>query len=239
MAGEPKHTKTKVLIIEDDPDIVELLEYNLERDGFEILTARDGELGIREAERAHPAVILLDLMLPRVDGLEVCRTLRSRSGTKDIPIIMVTAKGEESDVVLGLGIGADDYVVKPFGIDELLARVRAALRRTPDANDGTQTSMSDGDFRIDLSTREIEVAGISVHMTPKEFDLLVFLFRHRGKVVTHRAILTAIWGGHSTEQTEYLRVFVGQLRKKVEKDPSQPKYIRTEPWVGYRFDPSG
>ncbi len=126
-------------------------------------------------------------------------------------------------------------MTKPFGIDELLARVRAALRRLPDAHEDAGSILDDGDFRIDPSTREVTVTGESVHLTPKEFDLLVFLFRNRNKVVTHRAILTAIWGGNFTEQTEYLRVFVGQLRKKIEKDPSQPKYIRTEPWVGYRF----
>lgn len=130
-------------------------------------------------------------------------------------------------------------MTKPFGIDELLARVRAALRRKAEVPNEEENSLSEGEFVIDLSTREISVAGAAVHLTPKEFDLLVFLFRNRGKVITHRAILTAISGGNFTQQTEYLRVFVGQLRKKLEKDPSQPRYIRTEPWVGYRFDPNG
>ena len=154
-----------------------------------------------------------------------------------MPIIVLSVKGEERTKVAALDAGADDYVLKPFGIDELLARVRAALRRSPEVVLETETSLEDGDFRINLQTRVVTVKDESIHLTPKEFDLLVFLFRNRSKVVTHRAILTAIWGGNFTEQTEYLRVFIGQLRKKVEKDPSQPKYLRTEPWVGYRFDP--
>jgi len=147
---------------------------------------------------------------------------------------VLSVRGEERSKVEALDAGADDYVTKPFGIDELLARVRAALRRSPSAAD-EQTVLESGDFCLDLSTREVEVRGQSIHLTPKEFDLLVFLFNNRGKVVTHRSILTAIWGANFTEQNEYLRVFVGQIRKKIEKDPSQPRYVRTEPWVGYRF----
>jgi two-component system KDP operon response regulator KdpE len=170
--------------------------------------------------------------MPEMDGIEFCREVRK---TSTLPIIILSVRGEEKTKVAALDAGADDYVTKPFGIDELLARVRAALRRTPEIHESAETVLEDGDFRIDPSTREVTVCGQSVHLTPKEFDLLVFLFHNHGKVITHRAILSAIWGGNSTEQTEYLRVFVGQLRKKIEKDPSQPRYIRTEPWVGYRF----
>ncbi|MEQ1644032.1 MAG: response regulator transcription factor [Pyrinomonadaceae bacterium] len=226
----------KVLVVDDEPQITRVLRHSLSAHRYDVRTAADGLSGLDTFRDWHPDLIITDLQMPEMDGIEFCREVRKVS---TLPIIILSVKGEEKTKVQALDAGADDYVMKPFGIDELLARVRAALRRTPEAQDETQTSMSDGDFRIDLSTREIEVTGTSVHMTPKEFDLLVFLFRNRGKVITHRAILTAIWGGNSTEQTEYLRVFVGQLRKKIEKDPSQPKYIRTEPWVGYRFDPSG
>lgn len=229
--SEPK----KVLVVDDEPQITRVLRHSLSAHRYDVRTAADGVSGLDTFRDWHPDLIITDLQMPEMDGLEFCREIRKVS---TLPIIILSVKGEEKTKVQALDAGADDYVTKPFGIDELLARVRAALRRTPDGQEETETSLSDGDFRIDLSTREIEVAGTNVHLTPKEFDLLVFLFRNRGKVITHRAILTAIWGGNSTEQTEYLRVFVGQIRKKIEKDPSQPKYIRTEPWVGYRFIPS-
>jgi two-component system KDP operon response regulator KdpE len=166
--------------------------------------------------------------------LELCRTLRL--STK-IPIIVLSVKGEERTKVQALDAGADDYVTKPFGIEELLARVRASLRRVP-AGEKEQASLIEvGDFRIDLAAHKVAVHHREVHLTPKEFDLLVFLARHPGKVVTHRTLLSAIWGGQSTEQIEYLRVFVGQLRKKLESEASSPRYIVTEPWVGYRFEP--
>lgn len=229
--SEPK----KVLVVDDEPQITRVLRHSLIAHRYDVRTAADGLSGLDTFRDWHPDLIITDLQMPEMDGIEFCREIRKVS---TLPIIILSVKGEEKTKVQALDAGADDYVMKPFGIDELLARVRAALRRTPDAQDETETTLSDGDFRIDLSTREIEVAGVAVHLTPKEFDLLVFLFRSRGKVITHRAILTAIWGGNSTEQTEYLRVFVGQIRKKIEKDPSQPKYVRTEPWVGYRFNPS-
>jgi two-component system, OmpR family, KDP operon response regulator KdpE len=150
---------------------------------------------------------------------------------------VLSVRGEEKTKVQALDAGADDYVTKPFGIEELLARVRANLRRAPAAENGQVTLIELGDFRIDLAAHKVAVRGREVHLTPKEFDLLVYLARHPGKVVTHRALLSAIWGGHSTEQVEYLRVFVGQLRKKLEPEVSSPRYIVTEPWVGYRFEP--
>lgn len=229
--SEPK----KVLVVDDEPQITRVLRHSLSAHRYDVRTAADGISALDTFRDWHPDLIITDLQMPEMDGIEFCREIRKVS---TLPIIILSVKGEEKTKVQALDAGADDYVTKPFGIDELLARVRAALRRTPDSQDETETRLSDGDFRIDLSTREIEVSGTAVHLTPKEFDLLVFLFRNRGKVITHRAILTAIWGGNSTEQTEYLRVFVGQIRKKIEKDPSQPKYIRTEPWVGYRFNPS-
>jgi two-component system KDP operon response regulator KdpE len=156
-----------------------------------------------------------------------------------VPIIVLSAKGEEKTKVEALDLGADDFITKPFGIDELLARVRASLRRAnaPASNEATQTTLDAGDFHVDLETREIKVRDKSIHLTPKEFDLLVYFIQHSGKVLTHRTLLAALWGGNYVEQNEYLRVFVGNLRKKIEPGAATPRYILTEPWIGYRFDP--
>lgn len=226
----------KVLVVDDEAQITRVLRHSLTAHRYDVRTAADGLSALDTFKDWHPDLIITDLQMPEMDGIEFCREIRKVS---TLPIIVLSVRGEEKTKVEALDAGADDYVTKPFGIDELLARVRAALRRSPEAHDETETKLEDGDFTIDLATREVSVAGVSIHLTPKEFDLLVFLFRNRNKVVTHRAILTAIWGGNFTEQTEYLRVFVGQLRKKIEKDPSQPRYVRTEPWVGYRFDTMG
>ena len=174
--------------------------------------------------------------MPNMDGLGLCRNLRAIS---QLPIIVLSVRGEERMKVQALDAGADDYVSKPFGMDELLARIRAALRRTTSrgAGDAVATVLEAGDFRLDLENRSVAVSGREVHLTPKEYDLLVYLISHPGKVLTHRTLLAAIWGGESVEQTEYLRVFVGQLRKKVEPETAAPRYILTEPWIGYRFDP--
>jgi two-component system KDP operon response regulator KdpE len=169
-----------------------------------------------------------------MDGLELCRRLRA--GTQ-IPIIVLSVREEEKTKVEALDAGADDYVTKPFGIEELLARVRANLRRPPVAEREQSSLIEIGDFHIDLAAHKVVVRNHDVHLTPKEFDLLVYLARHPGKVATHRTLLIAIWGGESTEQIEYLRVFVGQLRKKLESEASSPRYIITEPWIGYRFEP--
>ena len=224
----------KVLVVDDEPQITRVLRHSLSAHRYDVRTAADGLSALDTFRDWHPDLIITDLQMPEMDGIELCREIRK---TSTLPIIVLSVKGEERTKVAALDAGADDYVLTPFGIDELLARVRAALRRSPEVDLETETSLEDGDFRINLQTRVVTVKDESIHLTPKEFDLLVFLFRNRSKVVTHRAILTAIWGGNFTEQTEYLRVFIGQLRKKVEKDPSQPKYLRTEPWVGYRFDP--
>jgi two-component system KDP operon response regulator KdpE len=181
-----------------------------------------------------PDMVITDLSMPNMDGLELCRRLRPKT---QIPIIVLSVRGEEKTKVQALDAGADDYVTKPFGIEELLARVRANLRRAPEPEDSAASLIEEGDFRIDLAAHKVTVDGRDVRLTPKEFDLLVYLARHPRKVVTHRALLSAVWGGNSTEQPEYLRVFVGQLRKKVEPEASSPRYILTEPWVGYRFEP--
>lgn len=222
----------KVLVVDDEPQITRVLRHSLTAHRYEVRTAADGLSALDTFRDWHPDLIITDLQMPEMDGIELCCEIRKFS---KLPIIILSVKGEERTKVAALDAGADDYVTKPFGIDELLARVRAALRRLPDAHEDTESILEEGDFRIDPLTRQVLVVGESIHLTPKEFDLLVFLFRNRNKVVTHRSILTAIWGGNFTEQTEYLRVFVGQLRKKLEKKPSHPRYIRTEPWVGYRF----
>lgn len=222
----------KVLVVDDEAQITRVLRHSLSAHRYDVRTAADGQSALDTFHDWHPDLIITDLQMPAMDGIEFCKEVRKLS---NLPIIVLSVREEEKTKVAALDAGADDYVTKPFGIDELLARVRAALRRSPDVHDSSEAVLEDGDFRIDPSTREVVVDGETVHLTPKEFDLLVFLFRNRGKVITHRAILTAIWGGNFTEQTEYLRVFVGQLRKKIEKEPSTPRFIRTEPWVGYRF----
>jgi two-component system KDP operon response regulator KdpE len=179
-------------------------------------------------------LIITDLAMPNVDGLELCRRLRRFS---DVPIIVLSVKGEERTKIGALDAGADDYVTKPFGIEELLARVRAALRRGSLAKGASQTELTAGSFLVRLEERKVTIRGQEVHLTPKEYDLMVYLMRHPGRVLTHHALLGAVWGGDYTQQTEYLRVFIGQLRKKIEADPANPRYILTEPWIGYRFDP--
>jgi two-component system KDP operon response regulator KdpE len=170
-----------------------------------------------------------------MDGVALCRAIRAESG---VAVIVLTVKGEERTKVEALDAGADDYVTKPFGMDELLARMRAVMRRITLANATTsQTVVDVGDFYVDVEGHTVKVRGRSVHLTPNEFDLLVYLIRNWGKVITHEALLGSVWGKNYEKQIEYLRVFVGQLRKKIEADPSHPRYILTEPWIGYRFDP--
>jgi two-component system KDP operon response regulator KdpE len=226
----------KILVVDDEPQITRVLRHSLTAHRYDVRTSADGVSALDTFRDWHPDLVITDLQMPEMDGIEFCREIRKFS---QIPIIVLSVRGEERTKVQALDAGADDYVTKPFGIDELLARVRAALRRVPEESADSETVLEDGHFRIDLTTRAVTVGNEAIHLTPKEFDLLVFLFRGRNRVVTHRAILTAIWGGNFSEQTEYLRVFVGQLRKKIEKNPAKPCYIRTEPWVGYRFDPLG
>jgi two-component system KDP operon response regulator KdpE len=169
--------------------------------------------------------------MPTVDGLQLCQRLRESS---EVPIVILSVKGEEATKIEALDAGADDYLTKPFGMGELLARVRATLRRSP-AISSEASTIEEGDFHIDLESREVQVKRKAVHLSPKEFDLLLFFVRNTSKVLTHRTLLAKIWGGNYTDQTEYLRVFVRHLRKKIEPDPAKPRYILTEPWVGYRF----
>ena len=225
----------KILIVDDESQITRVLRTSFKAHRYDVRTAADGVSAMDTFHDWQPDLVITDLQMPEMDGIELCRAIRKISG---VPIIILSVRGEERTKVEALDAGADDYVTKPFGMDELLARVRSALRRNSSRSEGASELFEEGDFRIGLSAHEVFVRGEEIHLTPKEFDLLVFLFRNRDKVVTHRSILAAIWGGNFTEQTEYLRVFVGQLRKKIELDPAKPRYILTEPWVGYRFQSS-
>jgi two-component system KDP operon response regulator KdpE len=228
--------KQRILIVDDEPQITRVLRRSLTTHGYDVRVASDGLAALQTFGDWPPDLVVTDLSMPDTDGLQLCRNLRAIS---QLPIIVLSVRGEERTKVQALDAGADDYVTKPFGMDELLARIRAALRRTQVAkqDDAASPVMQVGDFRLDLEKRGVAVHDTEVHLTPKEYDLMLYLVSHPGKVLTHRTLLTAIWGGESVEQTEYLRVFVGQLRKKIEPEPSTPRYILTEPWIGYRFDP--
>jgi two-component system KDP operon response regulator KdpE len=226
----------RILVVDDELQIGRVLRRSLSARGYEVQVAADGEEALEVFNTWTPDLVITDLSMPNMGGIELCRRLRAISR---VPIIVLSVKGEERIKVEALDVGADDYVTKPFGIDELLARVRATLRRVS-ANTATQgKAVITGDFHLDLEARTVRVRDQEVHLTPKEYELLVYLIQHPNKVLTHRVLLGAIWGGDYVEQTEYLRVFIGQLRKKIEADPAKPRYILTEPWVGYRFDPGG
>jgi two-component system KDP operon response regulator KdpE len=226
--------KSRVLVVDDEPQITRVLRTVLTSQGYQVRVAAEGESALTNFSEWRPELVITDLYMPRMDGIELCRRIRAMSA---VPIIVLSVKGEERTKVEALDSGADDYVTKPFGIDELLARVRAALRRS--GADAEVASFDAGDFRIDLEARRVHARGQEIRLTPKEFDLFVYMARHPNRVITHRTLLEAVWGEASQEQPEYLRVFMGQLRKKLEPDPSNPRYLVTEPWVGYRFNPQG
>ncbi len=227
------HEHRHILVVDDEPQITRVLRTTLSAQGYDLRVAADGEAALQIIKDWTPDLVITDLAMPNMDGLELCKRLRS---TSEVPILVLSVRGEDRMKVQALDAGADDYVSKPFSMSELLARVRAHLRRAPSPTPA-QPVIDVGDFRIDLEAHAITVRGREVRLTPKEFDLLVYLARHPNKVITHRALLTAVWGANSAEQPEYLRVFVGQLRKKLEPEPDSPQYIITEPWVGYRFEP--
>ena len=226
----------RILVVDDEPQIGRVLRTGLKTHGYDVRVASDGVSALETFNDWRPDLVVTDLAMSNMEGLELCRRLRTIS---QLPIIVLSVRGEEKTKVEALDAGADDYVTKPFGMDELLARVRAQLRRAMavPVSEDSSTVLEVGDFRVDLEARSVFVREAEVHLTPKEYDLLVHFVRHAGKVLTHRTLLAAVWGGNYTEQGEYLRVFVGQLRKKVEPNPSTPRYILTEPWVGYRFNP--
>jgi two-component system KDP operon response regulator KdpE len=229
---------SRVLVVDDEPQITRVLKTVLSSQGYQVRTAAEGESALTNFKEWAPELVITDLYMPHMDGVELCRRIREVSS---VPIIVLSVKGEERSKVEALDSGADDYVTKPFGIDELMARVRAALRRGSGGAPSTAevASFDAGDFRIDMDARRVHTQGREVRLTPKEFDLFVYMARHPNRVLTHAALLEAVWGQASQEQPEYLRVFMGQLRKKLEPDPSNPRYLVTEPWVGYRFNPRG
>jgi len=229
--SEPKQN---ILVADDETQITRVLKTTLSAQGYGVRAAGDGQEALNIWDNWQADLIITDLRIPNMDGLELCRRIRK---TSRVPIIVLSVKGEEAIKVEALDAGADDYVTKPFSVNELVARVRAALRRSAAPVETEAEVIDVGDFRVDIPGHRVELKGQEVRLTPKEFDLLVYLAKHAGKVVTHRALLAAIWGPNSVEQPEYLRVFVGHLRKKLEPDENAPRYILTEPWVGYRFEP--
>ena len=222
--------RPRILVVDDEAQLTRVLRTSLVTHGYDVRVADDGDLALTIFREWNPGLIVTDLAMPNLGGLELCRQVRALS---DVPIIVLSVRGEEKTKVEALDAGADDYVTKPFGMDELLARVRATLRRAP-ANEAAKI-LEVGDIRVDLEGHSITHQGKELRLTPKEYDLMVHFVRNPGKVLTHRTLLAAVWGGDYTEQTEYLRVFIGQLRKKIEVDHSNPHYILTEPWIGYRF----
>jgi two-component system KDP operon response regulator KdpE len=227
----------RILVVDDEAQLTRVLRTGLKSRGYDVRVVSDGVAGLELFGDWHPNLVITDLAMPNMDGLELCRKLRQIS---QVPIIVLSAKDEEKTKIEALDIGADDFVTKPFGIDELLARVRASLRRASVVvNESAPSVLDQGDFRIDLEARNVLVNGHEIHLTPKEFDMLTYFMKNAGKVLTHRTLLAALWGGNYVEQNEYLRVFVGNLRKKLETSNSGIRYILTEPWVGYRFNPTG
>jgi two-component system, OmpR family, KDP operon response regulator KdpE len=219
-----------ILVVDDEPQIRRVMRTTLTAEGYTVIEARDGTEAVEKARNEQPDLILLDMNMPVLDGLEACREIRSGS---PVPIIMLTVRSAEKDKVRALDAGADDYVVKPFGIQELLARVRALLRRAAEEKDAG--ALVTKELKFDFDKRDIAVRGTAVHLTPKEFAVLKELVAAGGRPLSHRRLLQAAWGPDYGEESESLRVVINQLRKKIETDPAKPKYILTEPWVGYRF----
>lgn len=227
--------RRNILVVDDEAQITRVLRTTLTGHGYSVRTAGDGDEALEVMREWGPDLVVTDLSMPNMGGLELCRRIRAKS---QVPIIVLSVRGEEKVKVDALDAGADDYVTKPFSMNELIARVRAGLRRAAMPQSSTeQTRIDVGDFHIDFSTRQVLVRNREVRLTPKEFDLLTYLANHPNKVITHRNLLNAVWGANSTEQPEYLRVFINHLRKKLEPEDDSVKYIITEPWVGYRFEP--
>lgn len=220
----------KILVVDDESQIVRVMRQILKAHRYDIRTASDGEAGFELFQDWQPDLIVTDLQMPNVGGLELCRRIRKFS---EIPLIVLTVKNDEKTIVEALDAGADDYVTKPFRTNELLARIRAALRRKRDKNDSV---LEIGDFAMDFAAHKIAVRGAEIRLTPKEFELLAYFLKNPDKVQTHQILLRKVWGDYYSESPEALRVLVGSLRKKIEKDFSKPRYLLTEPWIGYRFN---
>ena len=221
----------RILVVDDDPQIRRVMRTTLTGQGYEVDDAKEGEAALDKLRDERFDLVLLDMNMPGMDGLETCRSIRGQS---DVAIIMLTVRDTETDKVEALDAGADDYITKPYNMPELLARIRAALRRTPSAHEPTGR-VSLGSVEIDFDAREVTAPGRKVRLTPKEFELLRHMVAHANKTVTHRELLQAVWGPDYGDQVDYLRVFVNQLRKKIEPKPSSPIFLLTEPWVGYRL----
>ena len=228
--------RTRVLVVDDEPAILKFVRSNLQARGYEVYTASDGVEALDEFEVNNPDLVILDIRMPGMDGLEATRRIREHS---QVPIIILSALGEESDKVRALDQGTDDYLTKPFGVDELLARVRAVLRRgkspAQEIGPGPTGSFTAGDLVVDFEHRRVTMKGLEVKLTPTEYELLHQLVSNADKVITHSILLNRVWGPEYSGESEYLRVYIGRLRRKLEPDPTQPKYILTEPGVGYRF----
>jgi two-component system, OmpR family, KDP operon response regulator KdpE len=220
-----------ILIIEDEPQMRRFLRASLSSNGYQVVEAETGEAGIAQAAARNPELVLLDLGLPDLDGLVVTERLR---GWAQTPIIVLSARGKEEDKIKALDAGADDYLTKPFGVGELLARIRVALRNAARGEMGS-SQFSVGDLKVDLGRRQVLLSEKEVHLTPIEYKLLATLVKHAGRVITHRQLLREVWGPNSSDQTQYLRVYMGQLRHKLERNPSRPQFLTTEPGVGYRL----
>ena len=220
-----------ILVVDDDPQIRRVMRVTLTSQGYEVDDAKNGESALEKLRESRFDLVLLDMNMPGMGGLETCRAIRAQS---EIAIVTLTVRDSETDKVEALDAGADDYVTKPYNIPELLARIRAALRRTPWTH-GPRGRLTLGSVEIDFDTRAVTARGRRVRLTPKEFDLLSYFVSHANKVLSHRELLQAVWGPDYGDQVDYLRVFVNQLRKKIEKSPSAPVYLLTEPWVGYRL----
>ncbi|MBO0839874.1 MAG: response regulator [Sciscionella sp.] len=225
---------TTVLVVDDEPQIVKAMRINLAAHGYQVLTADTGTAALRAAVAGHPDVVVLDLGLPDIDGNDVITGIR---GWSAMPIIVLSARTDSSDKVAALDAGADDYVTKPFGMDELLARLRAAVRRSATATDGEQAVVSTDAFTVDLVAKRVNRDGAEVHLTPTEWGILEILARNKGKLVDQKQLLREVWGPAYDTETHYLRVYLGQLRRKLEPEPAHPRYLRTEPGMGYRFQP--
>lgn len=226
--SQPRQT---ILVIEDELQMRRFLRASLDGNGYQVFEAETAQDGLAQAGARSPDLVLLDLGLPDLDGLEVTQQLRT--WTK-LPIIVISARGKEEDKIKALDAGADDYLTKPFGVGELLARIRVALRRSAQSDTGASEFVM-GDVKVDLVKRRVTKSEVEVHLTPIEFKLLTTLVKYEGRVITHRQLLSEVWGRSSSEQTQYLRVYMGQLRHKLEDNPSRPRFLTTEPGIGYRL----
>ena len=225
-------SKVKILLIEDEEDVIVLLRFRLEQEGYEILSAANGVEGLRILQQEHPHLVLLDVMMPRMNGWETCKRIRQYS---DVPIIMLTALGQETDKVRGLEMGADDYVTKPFSLAELIARVRAALRRGRQPLAENETVQIDERLIVVRAQRQVVVDGQKTELSPTEFRILDCFLDNQGRILTHQSLLTQVWGWEYLDETDYLKVYIHHLRKKIEENPGKPCYIVTERGLGYRF----